>query len=107
MFGWFQNKQHSTDNDVELDLAEIDEAPEERREADREDVYADAVVQSHYGTCLNRAIILDISKTGARLRFTNNSEIDGVLNIKISRFRIERQAQPVWRSRTDVGIQFI
>lgn len=105
MFKWPFSKIAANDSDSECALE--DEIDADRRDVHRKDVYADAIVLSHEGTCVNDAILLDISESGARLRFSNNAEIDGPLWIKIRRFRIELEATPVWRSRTDVGVEFV
>lgn len=114
MFSWLFNKSTPADADIESgdagqDIMEIetDTESQDRRYVPRKNVYADAVVLSHEGTCVNKAILLDISESGARLRFTNNAEIEGALWVKIGRFRLEVEALPVWRSRTDVGVEFL
>lgn len=101
MFGLFQKKkiiEESGASDLEW---------QERRGADRRNVYADAVAISNNGRFLKKGIALDLSANGSRLRFENgDSLVDGMV-VSIARYGIKRPARMRWRTRTDVGIEFI
>ncbi|MEL7284686.1 MAG: PilZ domain-containing protein, partial [Pseudomonadota bacterium] len=87
---------------TELELEEV-----ERRRSERRDVYADVVAMSNAGRYLNKGIALDLSRDGTRIRFQNSdSLLDGMV-VNISRYGIKRKARMCWRTRTDVGIEFL
>ena len=101
MFGWLRRA------DKPADISEVEPETAERRSADRSDVYADVVAMSNAGRYLKKGIALDLSPTGSRLRFENgDSLLDGMV-INISRYGIKRKARMRWRTRTDVGIEFL
>lgn len=101
MFGWGKRAK-------EPEIAVEEEAEiVERRVAERNDTYADVVAKSNSGRFLKRGIALDLSANGARLRFENgDSLLDGMI-VNISRYGVKRRGRMRWRTRTDVGIEFI
>ena len=101
MFGWFKRAEEPE--------IEVEEEPEivERRAAERNDTYADVVAKSNSGRFLKRGIALDLSANGARLRFENgDSLLDGMV-VNISRYGVKRRGRMRWRTKTDVGVEFI
>lgn len=101
MFGWFRSGKNREDT-TELELEQV-----ERRRSERRDVYADVVAMSNAGRYLNKGIALDLSRDGTRIRFQNSdSLLDGMV-VNISRYGIKRKARMCWRTRTDVGIEFL
>ena len=91
-----------------VDLAPISPTrPVERRSRKRKNTYADIAAVSAMGTNRKRGIVLDLSDSGARIRFERGDNlIDGML-IKIARYGIVKSANVRWRTRTDVGVEFI
>ena len=101
MFDWFKRAK-----EPEIGVEEEAEIVE-RRVAERNDTYADVVAKSNSGRFLKRGIALDLSANGARLRFENgDSLLDGMV-VNISRYGVKRRSRMCWRTRTDVGIEFI
>jgi len=101
VFGWFRSGKNREDT-TELELEQV-----ERRRSERRDVYADVVAMSNAGRYLNKGIALDLSRDGTRIRFQNSdSLLDGMV-VNISRYGIKRKARMRWRTRTDVGIEFL
>lgn len=101
MFDWFKRAK-----EPEIGVEEEAEIVE-RRVAERNDTYADVVAKSNSGRFLKRGIALDLSANGARLRFENgDSLLDGMI-VNISRYGVKRRGRMRWRTRTDVGIEFI
>lgn len=100
MLGLFRWGKTPVDtHEDELEMAE-------RRRADRQDVYADAVAMSNNGRVLKKGVALDLSSNGTRLRFENgDSLLDGMV-VSIARYGIKRRGVMRWRTRTDVGIEF-
>jgi len=102
MLGLFKKRV----SDEAADLA-LEASRAERRAAERENTYADVVAVSGMGHQRKQGIVLDLSAKGARLRFMNgDSLIDGMV-IKIPRYGITRAAATRWRTRTDIGIEFL
>lgn len=101
MFGLFRKKK----NVEESDTSELEW--QDRRDTERRNVYADAVAISNNGRFLKKGIALDLSANGSRLRFENgDSLVDGMV-VSIARYGIKRPARMRWRTRTDVGVEFI
>lgn len=101
MFGWFKKTE-----EPEIGVEEEAEIVE-RRTAQRNDTYADVVAKSNSGRFLKRGIALDLSSNGARLRFENgDSLLDGMV-VNISRYGVKKRGKMRWRTRTDVGVEFI
>jgi len=101
VFGWFKRAEEPE--------IEVETEPEivERRAAERNDTYADVVAKSNSGRFLKRGIALDLSANGARLRFENgDSLLDGMV-VNISRYGVKRRGKMRWRTKTDVGVEFI
>lgn len=101
MFGWLRRAE------MPADTSELEPEMVERRRAERSDVYADVVATSNAGRYRKKGIALDLSPTGSRVRFENgDSLLDGMV-INISRYGIKRKARMRWRTRTDIGIEFL
>lgn len=101
MFRWFNRGQKPEDT------TEVEPESVERRRSDRRDVYADVVALSNAGRILKQGIALDLSRDGTRVRFQNSdSLLDGMV-VSISRYGIKRKARMRWRTRTDIGVEFL
>lgn len=101
MFGWFEREKiPEITKDETSDMVE-------RRRSERRDVYADVVAMSDAGRFLKKGIALDLSRDGTRVRFQNSdSLLDGMI-VNISRYGIKRRARMRWRTRTDIGVEFL
>lgn len=101
MFGWFEREKiPEITTDETTDMVE-------RRRSERRDVYADVVAMSDAGRFLKKGIALDLSRDGTRVRFQNSdSLLDGMI-VNISRYGIKRRARMRWRTRTDIGVEFL
>ncbi len=101
MFGWFKGKKE--------EIIEPVQEPEqqERRGTDRADTYADVVAKSNSGRFLKKGIALDLSANGARLRFENGDSLLDGMQVNIARYGIKRRGRMRWRTRTDVGVEFL
>ena len=101
MFGWFKGKKEA----VEAPVQEPEQ--QDRRVADRADTYADVVAKSNSGRFLKKGIALDLSANGARLRFENGDSLLDGMQVNIARYGIKRRGRMRWRTRTDVGVEFM
>ena len=59
------------------------------------------------GGVVREGIILDDSKTGARLRFRSRGTMPTIVKVKASRIGLNRYARVVWQSTYDAGVEFI
>lgn len=101
MFGLFRR------NKGQGDTVEVATEPVERRASERRDTYADAVALSDTGHFLKKGIALDLSANGSRLRFENGDNLNRGLVVSIARYGIKRRARLRWRTRTDIGVEFL
>ena len=72
----------------------------------RKAIWCVCSVASH-GDVVREAIIMDVSKTGARLRFHVRGRLPERVWIKASRIGLNRPARVVWQDLHDAGVQFI
>lgn len=101
MFGWTRRGEKPADT------SEVAPETVERRRAERSGVFADVVTMTDGGRFLKNGVALDLSPNGTRIRFENgDSLLDGMV-VKIARYGIKRKARMCWRTRTDVGIEFL
>lgn|GEM_PF-2680536 len=101
MFRWLAGRKDP--------VIEEESEPEfvDRRAVPRNNVYADVVAKSNKGRFLKRGIALDLSSHGARLRFENGDSLLDGMTVNISRYGIKRRGKMRWRTRTDVGVEFV
>lgn len=105
MFGWFKSKNKQVEIDRTVAVAASEQT--ERRAKGRANTYADMVAISGNGHNRRRGIVLDLSETGARVRLeAGDNIVDGMI-VKIGRYGITRKAVARWKTRTDVGIEFV
>lgn len=101
MFDWLKGNKKT-------DIEPVQEPEqEERRVADRADTYADVVAKSNSGRFLKKGVVLDLSSNGARLRFENGDSLLDGMQVNIARYGIKRRGRMRWRTRTDVGVEFL
>jgi hypothetical protein len=78
----------------------------ENRAAARKGIWCVCSVYTESGS-VREGIILDISKTGARIRFRNRGTLPPIVKIKASRIGLNRFARVVWQTTYDAGLEFI
>lgn len=100
VFGLFKSKKQVIDPDPEPEMVE-------RRRSERSNVFADAVAISNHGHHTKKGVALDLSPDGSRIRFENGDSLVDGMEVKIARYGIKRRARMRWRTRTDVGIEFL
>lgn len=100
---------------IDLDRAERTSAPipieilrpvSDKRRGARKGIWCVCSVFTEGGAA-REGIILDVSKTGARIRFRNRGTLPSIIKIKASRIGLNRFARVVWQSTFDAGIEFI
>jgi len=79
---------------------------ENKRRGPRKDLWCVCAVETKGGET-REGVIVDISKTGARIRFRSRGRLPGVIRIKASRIGLKRFARVIWQSAFDAGIEFV
>lgn len=75
------------------------------RHAARKDIWCECVILSDDGP-LQAGVIIDISKTGARVRFRGRPRFPDTIRIRAIRLGLNRTANIVWQRDFDVGLAF-
>jgi hypothetical protein len=76
-----------------------------RRRAGRDYAFAICRVMTENGQ-LQEGVIVDISETGARVRFKSRCRLPETLRIIAPRIQLDRTASLVWQDLNDAGIHF-
>ena len=78
----------------------------EKRKGERKGVWCVCSIYSEDGATWE-AIILDVSKSGARIRRRTRGTLPRIVKIKASRIGLHRFARVVWQTTFDAGLEFI
>lgn len=76
------------------------------RRGPRKDLWCVCTIETKGGE-VREGVIVDISKTGARVRFRTRGLLPSVVRVKASRIGLKRYAKVVWQSTFDAGIEFV
>lgn len=77
-----------------------------RRRAKRDTTYAQCSLTSDHGYTIS-GIIIDLSDTGARVRFRHHYRLNRFVTVKAGRLRLKRRAEVVWQFGSDAGLKFV
>ena len=100
---------------IDLDRAVNSSAPKpativrpsrENRRGVRKGIWCVCTILTEGGAA-REGIILDVSKTGVRIRFRTRGTLPTIVKIKASRIGLNRYARVVWQSTFDAGLEFI
>ena len=78
----------------------------EKRRGERKGVWCVSTLYSQDGATWE-AIILDVSRSGARIRRRTKGTLPSIVKIKASRIGLSRFARVVWQTTFDAGLEFI
>lgn len=78
----------------------------ENRRGLRKDLWCVCSVETKGGE-KREGVIIDISKSGARVRFRSRGTLPNVVRIKASRIGLKRFARVIWQSAFDAGLEFV
>jgi len=76
------------------------------RRAVRKDIWCVCRIVTE-NAVLREAVIVDISKTGAHVRFHQRGLLPPMVRIKAGRIGLNRMARVAWQSMTDAGLEFV
>lgn len=80
--------------------------PVKRPRAEREGTWADCELH-WYGAGGVNGVLMDVSDTGARVRFVHRGALPGRVRLTCARLKLNRTAEVVRRDGTDVGLKFV
>lgn len=85
---------------------EADDTPPEQRRAEREGSYRVAKITYPSGY-VRKGIVVDLSATGARIRFSERGELPDRVTLRIQGLSGLRDAEKVWQETHDAGVRFL
>ena len=56
---------------------------------------------------MRECVLIDLSDTGARIRFRTRGILSGIVKLKASRHQIDREARVIWKDMYDAGLEFL
>lgn len=78
----------------------------ENRRGLRKDLWCVCLIETKGGE-RREGVIIDISKSGVRVRFRSRGTLPNVVRIKASRIGLKRFARVIWQSAFDAGLEFV
>ena len=92
-----------------LDVSRIEEPdldePKQVLRADRENSFMEVQVVTGHGY-KRQGVAIDVSSTGARLRFHTSESMPSPIRLKIPKIKMDCEAEVVWHKGVDVGVRF-
>jgi len=79
--------------------------PEQNLRAGRSNSFMEVIVVTGHGY-KRQGVAIDVSKTGARLRFHTSESMTSPVQIKIPKLKMDCAADVVWHKGVDVGVRF-
>lgn len=73
--------------------------------AGRANSFMEVTVITHHGY-KRKGVAIDVSKTGARLRFHTAESMESPIQLKIPKLKMDCAAEIVWHKGVDVGVRF-
>lgn len=108
MAGWLSRLFKRGDADT-LDVERVVEPETEEAKpqvrAGRENAFMEVVVVTEYGY-KRQGVAIDVSETGARLRFHTAESMPPRIRLKIPKLKMDCLADIVWHKGVDVGVRF-
>lgn len=90
----------------ELQATTEPEEPTEHRATDRAGVYR-VVSVTYPSGYVRKGIVVDLSPTGARLRFSQRGELPDQVELRIEGRAGTQRGEIVWQETHDAGIRFL
>ncbi|MEM6665481.1 MAG: PilZ domain-containing protein [Pseudomonadota bacterium] len=84
---------------------EADEAPPELRRTERQGAYR-VVTVTYPSGYIRKGVIVDLSATGARIRFSQRGELPDRVTLRIEGLSGNKEADMVWQEAYDAGVRF-
>lgn len=84
----------------------VDDVPPELRQSEREGAYR-VVSVTYPSGYIRKGIVVDLSSTGARVRFSERGELPDKITLRIEGLSGRREAETVWQETHDAGLRFL
>lgn len=98
-------KKKSTRLDIERVAEPELEEPKQTLRAGRENSFMEVQVITGHGY-KRQGVAIDVSNTGARLRFHTSESMQSPIRLKIPKLKMDCSADVVWHKGVDVGVRF-
>jgi len=85
---------------------EVPEKPREHRTSDRAGTYK-VVSVSYPSGYVRKGVVVDLSPTGARVRFSQRGELPPVVELRIAGISGVKKGSVVWQEDHDAGLKFV
>ena len=107
MAGWLSrlSRKSTPKLDVTRATPEERDEPKQMFRAERSNSFMEVYVITEYGY-KRQGVALDVSDTGARIRFHTSESMPPRIRLKIPKLKIDRSADVVWHKGIDVGVRF-
>ncbi len=79
---------------------------DDMRQAARKAIWCVCSLKSSGGE-IREAVIMDVSKTGVRVRFHTRGMLPERVQVKAGRIGLNRMARVAWQTVSDAGLEFI
>jgi len=79
---------------------------DDMRQAARKAIWCECSLGSS-GSDARKAVIMDVSETGVRVRFHTRGSLPVQVRIRAGRIGLNRMARVVWQTVSDAGLEFI
>jgi len=106
--GIFSNifgRKNSAVLDVNRVVEEDTDEPKPTFRADRANSFMEVIVVTGHGY-KRQGVAIDVSTTGARLRFHTSESMTSPIRLKIPKLKMDCAADIVWHKGVDVGVRF-
>lgn len=107
MAGWLSkiSRKSAKKVDVARLSPEPSDEPKQLFRAERLNAFMEVYVITEFGY-KRQGVALDVSDTGARLRFHTSESMPPRIRLKIPKMKIDCAADVVWHKGIDVGVRF-
>lgn len=105
LFSSFFGRKSATAIDVNRIVEPETEESGQTFRAGRANSFMEVTVVTHHGY-KRKGVAIDVSKTGARLRFHTAESMETPIQLKIPKLKMDCEAEIVWHKGVDVGVRF-
>jgi len=93
-------------SEANVDVEEAPQEPVDHRGNDRSGAYK-VVTVTYPSGYVRKGIVVDLSPSGARLRFSQRGELPDDVELRIEGLSGIRRGQVVWQETHDAGVKFV
>ena len=107
MAGWLSRLTRKSTPRLDVARAATDDANEPKQvfRASRSNAFMEVYVITEFGY-KRQGVALDVSDTGARIRFHTSESMPQRIRLRIPKMKLDCPADVVWHKGIDVGVRF-